>query len=273
MLLLAERLKATVMAYPGGSVEDSCRKKGLKFLPFSLSLLLRTAPSHRGFITCRSKATLLCAAVAIPLGKRVVRLNFTGKRYPVDGLVEVVPLERLGWIRHHGEGRLKTGGLKVALVCRLKRERKVEELMEELCSCRVNFKLVVVGGGELPPIHGGALKVVHIKKKVNAYRKLLSKMDVLLYHTAGTDKTCRAVLEAMDEGVCVVSCEPLTKRYINGKNAIFCRRPQEALDRVLLLPALLKRVSANASKYIRRFWIEEVRLPFEDSPGDIKIRL
>ncbi len=260
MLLLAERLGAVVFALPGGSVERRASELGLAFRPLNFAGLL----SFRGtFITVRSRDTLMALLASLVGGSGVVRLDFVGRDCFWDRFLKKVPLERLGWVRvEKGLPKKRRGWVTVAVVSRLKPGRGLEGLFDGLSLCRLKFRLYVIGGGDFGILGGPrGLDVVWIKKKVSDFRRLLGSMDLLLYTSAGTDKSCRAVLEAMEAGVAVATMEPLSYRYVDDRVGLRVREAS-AVDRLLSVPKELKKRQLNSRRRAFSYDYRKVEVPF-----------
>ncbi len=253
MLILASRIGATVFGLRGGSLEREALKRGLTFRSLTLGELL----CFRGtFLTVRSWDTLLALMAARITGSNVVRLNFTDRRILWDAFVDrVVPLTRLGWIEEVLPDLSKGRGWKLCVVSRLKLERGVDRLLDILSRLRLDHRLYVIGGGDRSLLKG---RVIHIHRKVDRFMKLLARMDIMVYPSAGTDKSCRAVLEAMAAGVAVVSLEDRTWRYVDHHVGI--QGGTDALERLLTLPAVVRRMQVNAMRRAGRFLLRRAFL-------------
>ena len=255
MFLLACERGCAVFGVPGGSLEKECEKEGVAFCSFGFWSLLSKSSAFDVFLTARSRDTAVALLVALISGKRVVRLDFVNRGIFWDRFVEVVPVSRLGWVRPYG-GEIKKGRCwKVVVVSRLKKERKVAECLRELVGVPFKFRLYVVGGGDESIVKDLGIGIVHIKRKIKRYRRLLASMDIMLYPSAGTDKSCRAVLEAMDSQVVVISKEPLTERYIDEHVGFLTSDVGSALKRLLAHPCLCRKKGLNAAKRVKRWMV------------------
>ncbi|WP_144436897.1 glycosyltransferase [Thermosulfidibacter takaii] len=254
MILWALKNDCLVFAIPGGSVEKECIKKGLNFEPLRFgSLFKRSLQDIDIFYTVRSKDALYAFVAAFICGKRVIRMDFINRKIFWDRFIQVVPLDKLGWIEPYKGTVRKTKTWKICMVSRLKDDRKIREILQEVNDCKVNFTLYVIGGGDAGLLKGYSGKLVHIKSKLKKFRQLLSCMDLMIYTSAGTDKSCRAVLEAMDSAVVVVSREPLTKRYIDHHTGVVCEKVNAVLDKLTTKPAIVKKKAANAVKRVNKW--------------------
>ncbi len=269
MLTLAKANGYPVFAKSSGSVESFCKKFGIRFRSLSLfSLLLYASSSKPTLLTVRSKETIICCIVALITGAKVKRVNLNLKTYFIDRFIETVPLEKTGWVEIPEKTMEKAGKTEnlpsLVVVSRLKRERKLEVLFKRLGNLRTRIEPTLIGGGdekiyERISCH---VPVKWVRDKMDNFYRTLTSFDLLLYPSAGSDKSCRTVLEAMACGVPVVSMEPLTKRYLTGHEGMLVdlEHIPVLVDRLISLPSLLKKMSLNALKRARRFSVERVRL-------------
>ena len=194
-------------------------------------------------------------------------MDFINRKSFWDRFVSVIPVTRLGWTEKGGFYK-KGKGWKVCLVSRLKKERKIPEILKHLEGVRFSFKFYLVGEGDENLLKGR--RVIHIKRKVDAFGRLLGGMDVLVYHTAGSDKSCRTVLEAMANGTLPVTSEHLARRYVEGDCGVFTLNVSETLDRLFSVPLLVRKMTRNAFKRAEKF---SLRSSYDNTPGPIPLKL
>ncbi len=259
---LSYHADTVILIKGGGGVERYCLERDIPYLAFSLTSLFKAVLFSNCVFTVRSKETFWAFLFSFILGgRKVFRLDFHNRPNFWDRFVVKVGVSKLGWVDYDmvGKGK-KSRNFNVCVVSRLKPERKVGEVLEDLFPPRVRFRLFITGKGEELLSLKEKFKncgVLFISKKLPRFFDFLSAMDILLYPQSGTDKSARSVLEAMINRVVVVTKDLYALKYIRHKKTGVVVERWQLLHKLFFLPSLISKIRLNAFRKAEGFFIEK----------------